>query len=317
MSHFTVGVITDDLNKVRELLAPYQENNMGDCPMKYMEFHSLSKEYKDKYENDTTKMVKLSDGTLINTYDERCYRIVTKEEYEEAKKEKGKETSYSSWPEEVYKIKDLSVINGELCDVPWKQLYPTIKEYLEDYHDAKYDEKQQDWGYWENPNRKWDWYQLGGRWSGSLLIKSESEGKLGSKGLMGSCDHDENDNTEDERWVDCAQIKDVLWDKMLEKEKEHLAKQYDKVMNDENERKYAAWMYDIEDGMTKEEYVEDASRFSTFAVITPDGKWHEKGQMGWWACVSNEDENWKDDYYEAFIKDTNPEYWLIVVDCHI
>lgn len=25
------------------------------------------------------------------------------------------------------------------------------------------------WGYWSNPNAKWDWYQLGGRWSGEYL----------------------------------------------------------------------------------------------------------------------------------------------------
>lgn len=316
MSHFTVGIITDNLDNVEKLLAPYQENNMGDCPMEYMEFHSLSQEYQDEYENGTVERVKLPDGTLITPYDERCYRIITKEEYEQAKS-KNKSVSYSSWPEEVYKIKDYSVISGELCEVPYKQLYSTLKEYLENYHDAEYHEDQQDWGYWENPNQKWDWYQLGGRWSGSLLINSDSEWLVGDKGLMGSCSHDKNDNTETEKWCDCAQIKNVLWDKMLEKEKELLAKQYDEVINDENEKKYATWMYDIKDGMTKEEYVENASRFSTFAVITPDGKWHEKGKMGWWACVSDEKENWKDDYYEAFIKNANPEYWLAIVDCHI
>lgn len=316
MSHFTVGIITDNLDNVEKLLAPYQENNMGDCPMEYLVFHSLSKEFKDEYENGTIERVRLPDGTLISAYDDRCYRIITKEEYDQAKSE-NKPVSYRNWPKEVYAIQDLSAINGELCNVPLKQLYPTLKEYLEDFYDAKYDEDQQDWGYWENPNAKWDWYEIGGRWSGSLLINSNSEGVVGRKGSMGSCKHDENDNTSSEEWCDAARIKDILWDKMLEKEKEYLAQQYDKVMNDENERIYAELLYDIKDGMTKEEYVACASAFSTFAVITPDGKWHEKGKMGWWACVSDEKEGWENDYYDAFIKDANPDHWLVIVDCHI
>lgn len=36
-----------------------------------------------------------------------------------------------------------------------------------------------------NPNKKWDWWQVGGRWSGSLLTKSGS-GFKGTPGLMGS-----------------------------------------------------------------------------------------------------------------------------------
>jgi len=38
MSHYTVAVIVDKLdeNEVAKMLAPYQENNMGDCPREYL-----------------------------------------------------------------------------------------------------------------------------------------------------------------------------------------------------------------------------------------------------------------------------------------
>lgn len=41
MSHFTVAVITEKgtEKEVDKLLAPYQENNMGDCPQEYLEFN--------------------------------------------------------------------------------------------------------------------------------------------------------------------------------------------------------------------------------------------------------------------------------------
>lgn len=46
MSHFTVGVFIDPKRgkKLKELLAPYQENNMGDCPKEYLEFIECSAE---------------------------------------------------------------------------------------------------------------------------------------------------------------------------------------------------------------------------------------------------------------------------------
>ena len=47
MSHFTVLVIGDN---VEEQLAPYQENNMGDCPEEYMEFNDREQECRKEYE---------------------------------------------------------------------------------------------------------------------------------------------------------------------------------------------------------------------------------------------------------------------------
>lgn len=56
MSHFTVGVICKELNDYEKLLAPYQENNMGDCPKEYLEFTSTSKE-----EKSAMKMIQPND----------------------------------------------------------------------------------------------------------------------------------------------------------------------------------------------------------------------------------------------------------------
>lgn len=36
MSHFPVAVISEKLEDVERLMAPYQENNMGDCPKEYL-----------------------------------------------------------------------------------------------------------------------------------------------------------------------------------------------------------------------------------------------------------------------------------------
>jgi len=57
--------------------------------------------------------------------------------------------------------------------------------------------------------------------------------------------------------------------------------------------------------------------FIPFAVVTPDGLWHEKGEMGWWAVVTNEksDSKWKREVKSIFKK--YPDHWAVLLDCHI
>lgn len=57
MSHFKVAVVVKHESDVERLLAPFQENNMGDCPKEYLEFYSQQKEVEQEYENDKRPMV--------------------------------------------------------------------------------------------------------------------------------------------------------------------------------------------------------------------------------------------------------------------
>ena len=61
--------------------------------------------------------------------------------------------------------------------------------------------------------------------------------------------------------------------------------------------------------------------FSTYAVVTPDGKWHAPGKMGWWGFASETPEDewmWENNYYDRFIKPALENNWyLTIVDCHI
>ena len=57
------------------------------------------------------------------------------------------------------------------------------------------------------------------------------------------------------------------------------------------------------------------------AVITPDGGWHEVGEMGWWGCSDETGEemiDWIDHFAERFILPySNGDYEITAVDCHI
>ena len=52
-----------------------------------------------------------------------------------------------------------------------------------------------------------------------------------------------------------------------------------------------------------------------FAFVTPDGEWHAKGKMGWWAMSWDEmpDDEWAQIYLDA--KSKYKDY--CVLDCHI
>ncbi len=54
-----------------------------------------------------------------------------------------------------------------------------------------------------------------------------------------------------------------------------------------------------------------------FAVVTPDGQWHEQGKMGWWAVVANEMDVtvWHDTVKSLFAQ--HPDCLAVSVDCHI
>jgi hypothetical protein len=51
------------------------------------------------------------------------------------------------------------------------------------------------------------------------------------------------------------------------------------------------------------------------AIITPDGQWHERGQMGWWAILITENEGWNAQAKEILA--SYPGHHLLILDAHI
>ena len=95
-------------------------------------------------------------------------------------------------------------------------------------------------------------------------------------------------------------------------------KPYEKFMSEDNffKKEYLEQLYPDE-----KTYIQQNTEFSTFAVVTPDGEWHEPGHMGWFGCSSETPEEsiaWHEDYFENFIKPAIENNWyLTLIDCHI
>lgn len=168
-----------------------------------------------------------------------------------------------------------------------KQYFDSKEEAIKKLGD-NYDEDE---SYMENPNAKWDWYVEGGRYSSRLTTKEGKE-------------------------VDAALIGDIDFDSMNKKKKIGAEKAWDEAQR-ETDKVRVHIMHGIKNSESKEEYLKRSSSFSTFALIK-DGKWHEKGQMGWWACVANEKESsaWNDEFLKL-MEDLPTDTLITVIDCHI
>lgn len=208
------------------------------------------------------------------------------------------------------------------------------------------------WLQFTNPNKKWDWYQLGGRWAGFFKVKNaEAMAVVGNAAFM--CEPAQ------EGYADQLLKKDIDFEAMRNAAKDKAEANYNyamavfgdtpvqiswDVMREANEddidqarEKYwaqprcAAWQRRRADKdfpfgfhsspddflVSKDEYLKKASdsAISTFAVVK-DSQWYEKGKMGWWAIVSDEKGNWNEEF--AKLLDGVPDDTLLsVYDCHI
>lgn len=294
MTHFAVAVITDGTKTVDELLAPYQENNMGTCPREYLDFFDMEDEYLQQYENDSANMAKMPDGRLLYPWDEQF-------------RKKGK-FGFGSGTHEV--PEDIPVIR-----VPFKEKYATFEEFVKDWHGvAERDPEMGRYGYFENSSAKYDWYQIGGRWRGMLRA---IEGILGEPSWC-----NENVLLPAGRF-DAAKIRDIDFDPDQDAYKRAIA-EWEYNVEDKGDDESLKWCYStdymIKHYGSKETYAKVQSTVFWRAVVTPNGEWHEVGSMGWWGCSSetgSELVDWALHFGERFITPCNPEYVLHVVDCHI
>lgn len=51
------------------------------------------------------------------------------------------------------------------------------------------------------------------------------------------------------------------------------------------------------------------------AIVTPDGQWHERGKMGWWAVLLTENEHWDRQARDIFA--AHPDCRVVMLDAHI
>lgn len=167
-----------------------------------------------------------------------------------------------------------------------------------------------------NPKSRWDWWSLGGRWTGFYLAKNDMQGRawVGSPGLM----------TEHARsgQYDCISRGDVNTERMMLVHLDDYRQQWHKLQDPTNKEPvfYGGLARPDE---TLEEYVERRlteyrKPWYTFAILA-EGVWKEPGRMGWWGVDSSTSDT-KGDFHRFFdvFWDGMPEQtYVACVDVHI
>lgn len=64
-----------------------------------------------------------------------------------------------------------------------KAEYATFEDFMRKYGGYKQHTDGR-WGYWRNPNAKWDWYVVGGRWRGFFPVKAGTNAIVGKPGAF-------------------------------------------------------------------------------------------------------------------------------------
>lgn len=154
-----------------------------------------------------------------------------------------------------------------------------------------------------NPNAKWDYWDTEEEWLNILRLKN---GEMVNSAKLKDIDFS-SDPEEYQRAL-------RFWDIVVE----------DKPLKPGEEKGLPMyyWKPEVYKELygDRETFAKLKSSFTTFAVITPNGIWHEPGTMGWWAMDNGTPEShykWERDFYKNFIEGENEEMIFTMVDCHI
>lgn len=181
-----------------------------------------------------------------------------------------------------------------------------------------------------NPNSKWDWYQIGGRYAGRLILKEGVE-KEAEPEFSWGWDANAMEEVLKEPRVDTALVGNIDWSKM-----HNVQSKYDEAIRfwemkvegaeptTDEEKEQLKWdwykpSFYLDRYKNKETFAKSRSCFTMWAIVK-EGEWFEKGKMGFWAMSSETDDealDWELNMYDRFIKDLPADTRITVVDCHI
>ncbi len=193
---------------VSEAMEPYSQDTEDP---RYRIFEDETEDLKEEFETGTSAGI-LYNGKYYGRYDipgfEVCKDGVVREKTSDGKHFLSPKAQQMTFVE----------------NIPNKEFYGTFRKFAKER--SYYCKEKKAWGYFSNPNCFWDWYSIGGRWRGSLLVKDTVEDAM--LGIPGVGDNSEPQGPTGYKWVDAARLKDIELEEMARQEeariRDHQAK---------------------------------------------------------------------------------------------
>lgn len=364
MSHFAVLVVGDDVDGQ---LAPYHEYECTGHNDEYVVDQDVTEDRRAEYATDTIRRLRAPDGTIHDPYDPAFQRPLTEEE--------RKDRPFTSEGATTRFVPD----GYEEIALPVSEVMTFLEFVRRDYDEERVlqhdetpetegEEAAHRWGYIQldengdvakvvrrtNPNAQWDWYVIGGRWTGFFKMKEGvASGRVGRPGLFteaaapGRADQARKGDIDfegmrNQAGVDAA----AAYDRVAAVLSQHPPlRTWDEVRNDfgkdgertDEQLKEARTAYWQQDGIKalrearleafdmdqyavdRETYITRARNASVMTYgLVMNGEWYSRGKMGWFGMSHDDkpDEEW-DAQYHALLDGLSDDTLLTVVDCHI
>lgn len=311
MSHFVVLVIGDDVDRQ---LAPFNEQPEDDDPHVTFEFVDQTEEFRKEYDEESVEIIKRPNGSW-------CFAYAATDD------------------DKAAQIAPVSV--------KFSELYLTFEEFCKEWHHTEPNEQGR-YGYNRNPNAKWDWYVIGGRWSGFFKALPGVVGKVGESGVLGN---KAKPGYYDQLHRGSIDFEGMRADAAAEANKHYDAyeaavkglevptrwtefctayENIDDARKAYHETPYITalrtaqllpWFEDPVEvyGVGREKFVERARNrsFTPYAVLK-DGEWFAKGEMGLFGVShdSVDPDTWDSRVWEL-LRDLPEDTLITAVDCHI
>lgn len=156
-----------------------------------------------------------------------------------------------------------------------------------------------------NPNAKWDWYTVGGRFSDCVPL---IDGGFDNEADMIDVDIDYRNEKQYRKAI-------RFWQLYVEGETPV-------TEEDKNLIKYAFYKkeYYTERYKDAEDYADECSGFTFYAALLPNSEWLEPGKMGWFgvsSATANDDIRWRLIEKQILQKAKENNWHITMVDCHI
>lgn len=395
MSHFSVLVITDrkpSKDELSRIMQPYHEYECTGIKDQYVVWVDCHKEVLETFDKETACRWRDASGKLHDPYQNRFYREPTTDESAKIGTLAGTGGGHGiSWHSQDWKDgrgyrtkvhMQAQDVGMEEVSVPQRDV-ESIEDWAQSYGGwTRNEDRFNRFGRITNPNARWDWWTVGGRWTGMLSPVYDPEedptntevcNLCGGTGLRNDtlgrkaraedpaytcngCDGKKIRTKWPTQWKhfngDQIRRGDLQLEALKTQAEQRAATRYDlfskivagralpdwdaleaeqgiekarviywddPVMKDLRANKEFVWWERDEFTVDRDTYLSRAREraVAPFAIVK-DGKWYEKGKMGWWACTHGEKESevWLAEVAKLVI-DLPADSWLTVVDCHI
>jgi hypothetical protein len=323
MSHFTVLVVAENEDDLHEKLLPFHERESTGYDDYCTWVDDIHDKNLEKYRTEKIECI-IQNGKILGT--KYSNDPIIKSMYVREKKDGD------IFSTEYFKLKD----GYDIVEECFNNIYSTFDEYMTDW--CGYTEKNPKTGKferWTNPNSKWDWYAVGGRWEGLLSLKN---GGNSSWAVVSDVDFDrmytkEQDKLEkewklfhqlynecDKEWSNIEEDGYLRWSNRNPRVKELLTSDsYLRAKYAFDKMDWIMWSLDDVMSFFKKNIEEYSSPGGlTYAFIDNNGNWNQKGEMGWFG-IDDPDKatNCYDGEWWKFVQSLRLDNNIYIVDCHI